>query len=698
MPVLSAAGCYSAACHAKQGGQNGFQLSVLAFDPEADHSAIVRQAGGRRIDRQDPGRSLLLRKATLSLPHAGGRRLTAGTEAYRLLARWISAGAPAEIPGEPVLQAVQVLPGERVMRPGERLPLRVTAFYSDGSRRDVSRKSDFISNETSIAEVERDGVVRVSSLAGEAAVMVRYMGQVAVSRVTVPLKARVSAAAYARLPRRNFIDQHVYRKLGLLNLLPSGECDDAAFLRRAYLDLIGTLPTPDEARAFLKDEGARLKDEGARGAARARLVDELLARPEYADYWAMRWSNLLLVDRDPLFPKGAFAYDRWLREAFRENMPFDRFAREIVTASGDTYRDGPANFYRALATPVEQAKSLSQLFLGVRIDCAQCHHHPNERWSQDDFYAMAAFFAQVRRKGSSEFEQTVFASPDGDVRHPKTDRPVAPKPLGGAAPEIPSGEDRRQHLARWMTAPGNPFFARTIVNRIWGLLMGSGLVEPVDDLRVTNPASNESLLDALARDFVSHGYDLKHLLRTITASAAYQRSGKATPNNIRDTRNYSRFFSKRPVAEVLLDAISQATGVPEAYQGHPAGTRAIQMWDNKLEVEFLTVFGRPSRLSVCECDRPSDGSITQALHLMNAPGVQSRLTGDGGRAAALDRSGKPPSEIVTELYLAFYSRFPSAEELRAASNAFSRSGATRRQAIEDVAWALLNSPEFVLIR
>jgi len=691
-PVLTKAGCYAAACHAKQGGQGGFQLSVLGYDLDADWGAIRLQGNGRRLNRQDPARSLLLLKPTLGLPHAGGRRLEAGSPEWRLLAEWIAAGAPFGEPGDPVLERVTVEPPERVLAPEGRQQLRVTAHYRGAPPRDVTRLADYLSNETSIAEVDAGGRVQARQYTGEAAVMARFQGQVAVARFTVPLRTAVPSGDYARLPRFNLVDEPVYRKLALLNLLPSETCDDATFLRRASLDLIGTLPTAAETREFL----AECAQEGSQPARRTRerLVERLLERPEYADYWATRWVNLLLVDRDPLFPKGAFAYDHWVREAFRSNMPYDRFARELVTAAGETYRDGPANFYRALATPVEQGKAISQLFLGVRIDCAQCHHHPNERWSQDDFYGMAAFFARVRRKGSSEFEQVVYAAAEGEVRHPKGDV-VPARPLGGEAPTIPEGEDRREHLARWMTAPDNPYFARAAVNRVWGLLMGRGLVEPVDDFRVSNPASNEPLLDALAADFVAAGYDLKRLLRTITLSAAYQRSSTATKSNARDTRNYSHALIKRLPAEVLLDAIGQVTGVPEVFRGHPAGTRAIQMWDNKLPVEFLEIFGRPARLSVCECDRPADGSVTQVLHLMNSPAVHNRLTHASGLVARLTAAPDPPEAVVRELYLTAYNRFPTEAELRAAGSAFTRPGVDRRTAIEDVLWALLNSPEFV---
>lgn len=703
LPLLAHLGCAQAACHAKQGGKQGFQLSVLSYDPEADHAAITLGAGGRRINRLEPARSLLLLKATAALPHGGGQRVRPGSPEHRLLLRWLAAGAPFRRVGEPSLTALELAPPERVLAPRGTQRLLATAVYADGTRRDVTRLAEYLSNEAGIAEAEHGGRVRGSGLPGEAAVMARYLGRVAVARFIVPRGAAVAPAAYAALPRQNYIDEHVYRKLARLNLLPSPQADDATFLRRAGLDLIGTLPTPEEVRRFLAECEAERRSSGLPPSApalraRAAAVERFLERPEYADYWATRWVNLLLVDRDPLFPKGAFAYDRWVRDAFRENRPFDGMARELLTATGETYRDGPANFYRALATPVEQARSLTQLFLGVRLECAQCHHHPSERWSQDDFYAMAAYFARVGRKGAgSEFEEVVFTRRTGEVLHPKTGAPVPPRPLGGEAPgPTDPEEDPREHLARWVTAPENPFFARAAVNRVWGLLMGSGLVEPVDDFRVTNPASNEALLDALARDFAGAGYDLKHLLRTITASAAYQRASTATPANARDTRNYARFLPRRLPAEVLMDAVSQVTGVPEGFQGHPRSTRAIQMWDNKLPVEFLEVFGRPSRLSVCECDRPTDGSVTQVLHLMNNSKVQARLTAEDGTVARLVAGELSNAAVVEELYLAAYGRPPRPPERAAALGAFLRPGTTRRAAVEDLLWVLLNTPEFVL--
>ncbi len=708
MPTLSKAGCYSSTCHAKQGGKNGFQLSVLAYDAAADYYAIARQAQSRRVNRQEPGASLLLTKATLSVPHGGGQRFTVGSPPYRLLARWIAEGARWDGDTAPALIQVEAMPAERVMRPTTRQQLLLTAVYADGSRRDVTGLAQYRSDETSIADVDEGGRIRTTDLAGEAAIMGRFMSEVAVARVTLPQREAVSPASYAPLPRFNYLDELVYRKLAKLNVLPSPLCDDATFLRRVSLDVTGTLPTSEETRRFLAEcevehraAGAppsEVPEQPAALKARAALVERLLDSTEYADYWGMRWSDLLLVNRDLLLPRGAYAFDRWLRDAFRRNLPFDEFAREIVTASGETYRDGPPNFYRALPNPGDAARSVSQLFLGVRLDCAQCHHHPFERWGQDDFYSLAAFFARVKQKSSypEGYHSIIYAGEDGEVKHPRTDRVMPPKPLGAPPIPIPDGTDRREVLARWMTAPENPYFARTIVNRMWGWLMGRGIVDAVDDFRLSNPASNEELLDAQARDLVRHGYDLKYLIRTITASAAYQRSCRTGPRDVRDRRNYSHYLKKRLPAEVLLDAVGQVTGVREKFRGYPEGTRAIQMWDSRLPVEFLETFGRPVRQSVCECERTSDGSVPQMLHLMNSGEIQDRLTQNSGTAATLAGAKMSEDAIITELYLRALSRYPRAEEVAAARTAFTREKTTRRQAVEDLLWALLNSAEFIL--
>jgi Protein of unknown function (DUF1553)/Protein of unknown function (DUF1549) len=721
LPVLSKAGCNQGSCHGKATGQGGFKLSVLAFDPAFDYNAIVKEARGRRVQRSNPDRSLILLKPTAGLPHGGGQRFTTGSPEYRLLRRWIAEGMPFGDARDPVLSGIEVSPAGRVLLPRQEQPLLVTAVYSDGTRRDVTGEAAYSSNEDQIAAVDASGRIQTEDVAGEAAIMVRYMGQVTVSRVTVPLARVPAPQIYARLPRANFVDEHVIGKLQELRILPAGRCSDTEFVRRAFLDIIGTLPTVEEARDFLLD-----RDLGKR----AKLVDALLERPEYADYWGMRWADVMLVNRDPLFPKGGYNYDRWVREQFRRNRPYNEFAYDVLTAQGYTYRDGAPNFFRSVPTPTDATIAVSQLFLGVRLECAQCHHHPFERWSQDDFYHLAAYFARLRRKGSTEYESIVYVGTSGEVKNPRTGEvmtarplPVATEALGvgrqalglttdhrppttdppgnpparGPTPNAqgPQAADPRIELAEWVTSPENPFFARVAVNRIWEALMGRGLFEPVDDQRTTNPASNEPLLAALAQEFVAHHYDFKHLIRVIMASETYQRSGRINATNARDTRNYSRAYVKRMPAEVLMDAVNQLTGSYEPFQGLPPGLRATQLWDSKLNNYFLSVFGRPDRGSVCTCGRSSEGSVTQVLHLMNSPGIQTKLAAEDGRAAQLAASTGTEEQIIRELYMGAYSRPPTFRERRAALAAYARPGTTRRAATEDILWALINSPEFV---
>jgi hypothetical protein len=750
LPVLSKTGCNQGTCHGKASGQGGFRLSIFAFDPKADYAAIVKEAGGRRVRGSEPDRSLLLRKPTASMPHGGGRRFTVGSPEERLLRRWIVAGMPFGSDRDPGLERVEVSPTERVLAMKQKLQLRATAVFSDGSRRDVTRAAAYRSNEDEIASVDVVGLIRTADVAGEAAIMVRYMGQIAVSRVTVPFGApaarsvspdgdargasgalgapsarsgrpagalrSASAASIEReaqpSPERErsepragaqrppsgsaatTIDDLVQRKLARLGITSSPRCTDAEFVRRAFLDAIGTLPTPAETRAFLDETDPRRRE---------KLIDTLLERPEYADYWGMRWSDILLVNRDPLFPKGAWAFDRWVRDSFRQNRPYNEMAFDLLTAQGATYRDGPANFFRAAPSPTDAAIAVSQLFLGVRLECAQCHHHPSERWSQDDFYRLAAYFGRVQERGASEYEAVVSLGKNGEVKNPRTGQVMEPRPLLGPAPSA-AEEDPRISLARWVTSPENPFFAREAVNRVWAMLLGRGLFEPVDDQRVTNPASNEPLLDALAQEFIRSGYDFKQLICTIMRSETYQRSARVNPTNAKDRRNYSRAYPRRLPAEVLMDAVGQVTGVPELFNGLPPGLRATQLWDSKLDNYFLSVFGRPDRISVCSCERSSEGSLTQVLHLMNSPGVQSKLSADDGRVAELAAGGRSSTsplteeQIISELYLAVYCREPTLRERRAALAAFRRPGATRRGATEDLLWALINSPEFVFIR
>jgi hypothetical protein len=692
IPLLTRAGCNAGACHGKARGQNGFALSLLSYDPDFDYHAIVSEARGRRIFAAAPAFSLLLRKASAQLPHGGGKRLEVGSSDYETLHRWIVAGLPRTPPDTPALARITVEPAERILAASGAQQLLVTGHYSDGSVRDVTHLASFQSNESPIAAVDANGLVKAGPLPGEAAVMARFLEKFAVCNISIPLAGEVPAELHARLPRANFIDGHVWDKLKRLGITPSEPAGDAAFLRRAYLDVIGRLPTPAEVRAFLAD---RSPDK------RARLIDHLLERPEYADYWANKWADLLRPNPYRVGIKAVFNLDAWLRDAFRKNKPYDQFVRELLTAKGSTFRNGAAVVFRDRREPDEITTVVSQLFLGVRLDCARCHHHPFEVWGQDDFYSLAAYFARIGRKGVglsppiSGGEEIVFAGSRGEVRHPVTGKVLAPRPLGGNPATIDEDRDPREVLADWLTADDNPYFARVIVNRVWADLMGRGLVEPVDDLRATNPPSNGPLLDALAAEFRKERYDLKKLIRTIMSSQVYALSSAPNPRNLSDTRNYSRHYRRRLRAEVLLDAVSDITRVPETFAASAPGTRAIELWTVRTQSDFLDSFGRPDPNQDPPCERTSDTTVVQALHLMNAPNLHRKVTADSGRAATLAASAKSPAEIVEELYLLAYSRRPTAEEKSDCVKLFGEKGVTRRQATEDLLWSLLNTPEFI---
>jgi hypothetical protein len=692
LPILARAGCNSGPCHGKARGQNGFQLSLLGFDADFDHAAITREARGRRIFPAAPEHSLLLRKGAGLLPHGGGKRLRPGEGKYETLLRWISAGAPRTPADAPVLEKIRVEPAERILAQGAEQQLIVTAHYSDGRTRDVTHLATFQSSESVIAGVDADGRIKAGPLPGEAAVMARFMEKVAVGTILIPMPGSVPPEVYARSPRNNFIDEHVWNKLQRLGLAPSEPVGDATFLRRAFLDVIGRLPTPAETRAFLADRPA---------GKRQRLIDQLLDRPEYADYWASKWADLLRPNPYRVGIKSVYNLDAWLRDSFRRNKPYDTFVREIITARGSNFRNGPVVVFRDRREPDEITTLVSQLFLGIRLDCARCHHHPFEVWGQDDFYSFAAYFARMGRKGVglsppiSGGEEILFTAPSGSVKHPVTGRVMAPRPLFGTAPPIEDGSDPREALADWIVSPANPYFARTIVNRVWADLMGRGLVEPVDDLRATNPPTNGPLLDALAEDFRKNGHDLKKLLKTILTSHVYGLSSLPAGGNAADTRNYSRHYRQRLRAEVLLDAVSDITDVSETFSATPPGTRAMELWTVRMQSVFLDAFGRPDPNQDPPCERTGDTTVVQALHLMNAPGLHNKVNADTGRAARLAAGKMTPAEIVDELYLLVYSRFPDEEERKKCVGVFAEKGVTRRQAVEDILWALLNTPEFV---
>ncbi len=625
---------------------------------------------------------------------------------------------PRRVANEPKLERVAVEPTERIMAANQDQPLSVTAHYSDGSTRDVTRLAAFQSNESAVVAVDKAGRIKAGPIPGEAAIMARYMGNIATCSVLIPQPGELPSGAFANLPRFNFIDEMVWKKLERLGITPSAPASDATFLRRAYVDVIGRLPTPDEARSFLTNASADR---------RGRLIDELLDRPEYADYWANKWADLLRPNPYRVGIKAVMSFDAWIRDSFRKNKPYDRFVRELVTAQGSTWRNGAAVLFRDRREPDELTTIVSQLFLGVRLECAKCHHHPFESWGQDDFFGFAAFFGRIGHKGTglsppiSGGEEIIYTAAGGAVRHPLTGDVLAPRVLGGpvvapsavgsdtsAATEQPRGRrrrsggpsadpdsDPREVLADWMTADDNPYFARTIVNRVWADLIGRGLVEPVDDIRATNPPTNGPLLDALAADFRAGGYDLKKLIRTITGSYVYGLSSEPNERNVTDTRNYSRHYRQRLRAEVLIDAISDITQLPESYSAMPVGSRAMELWTVRSESLFLDAFGRPDPNQDPPCERTGDTTLVQALHLMNSPRLHAKITADAGRAAQLAAGPKTPKETVEELYLLVYARFPTDDELKVALTVFDESNTNRRRAAEDLLWALLNTPEFV---
>jgi hypothetical protein len=681
-PLLARFGCNSSGCHGKAEGQNGFKLSVFGSDPAADFAALTQESRGRRVFPAAPEHSLLLRKMSGRTAHGGGVRIRADSPEYATFRDWIAAGTPFGSPDAPGVVAVRVEPHERVLEAGGRQRLRVVALWADGRQTDVTAHARFQANNEAVARVLPDGLVRAGELPGVAAVMASYLNAVDTFRVVVPRPGPV--ADYPTVPQNNFIDALVFRELRKLNVVPSGLADDAEFFRRVHLDVIGTLPTAAEARRFLAD---RRPDK------RARLIDELLRRREFADYWALRWADLLRVDRASLGAKHAYAYYRWLRDAFAAGRPFDELARELVTAEGPLDDTAPAAFYKAAPQPGTAASSLAQVFLGVRIACAQCHHHPYDRWTQDDYYGMQAFFAPVHLQGTPDGEALVADGPAA-ARNPRTSEDVCAHALGESAPKRPAAGDRRVALADWLTRPGNPFFARNLANRVWASLMGRGLVEPVDDVRATNPPTNPELLHGLAKYLVENKYDLRALVRVIASSRAYQLSSRPNATNERDEQNYSRARLRRVPAEVLLDMVSQATGVPERFEGVPPGTRAIQLWDSKVRHYFLKVYGRPERVTACECERQEEPSVAQVLHLMNSSPTQARLAHEGGRVARLVRQGLADGALVEELYLTFYSRLPAEDERKMAVEYLAKAH-DRRRAAEDLAWGLLNSLEFV---
>ncbi|MEQ1858647.1 MAG: DUF1549 domain-containing protein [Chthoniobacteraceae bacterium] len=698
VPVFTKAGCNSGGCHGKASGQNGFKLSLLGFEPDEDYEHIVKEARGRRVFPAAPENSLLLLKGAAQVPHGGGKRLDPKSADYALLVRWVAQGMPVGRDTDPKLASIEVLPRKRTMALRGEQQLVVLARYSDGAVQDVTHSALYEPNEKTMAEAGEDGHVALSDQHGDVAIMVRYQDKATVFRATVPLGAPVE-----NLPApRNYVDELVFAKLKTMGVPPSPASDDATFIRRVSIDIAGRLPTLDETRAFLADADPAKRD---------KLIDALLASPEYADTFANKWSALLRNKRaKPADAAGTFAFHGWVRDSLRANKPYNEFVREILAASGDIAENPPAAWYRQVKEPQQQLEDAAQLFLGQRLQCAQCHHHPYEKWSQADYYSFAAFFGQIGRKATEPKDREIIFHKRGVATaiNKKTKQPVKPAALGTGPLEIAPDDDPRLALADWMSNRANPFFARAVVNRYWKHFFNRGIVEPEDDLRETNPPSNPELLDALAERFVGSGYDLKALVRDITQSRTYQLSALPNEHNAGDRQGFSRYYAKRLTAEVLLDALNAVTRTPGTFAGMPPGTRAISLPDNSFNSSsyFLSVFGRPDSSSACECERTQEASLAQALHLLNAKDIQEKLASDSGVAAQLAGDSRSDEEKLRELYLAAYARQPDAGELTLAKTHLDKprkaadgqpldAAKGKRLGYEDIVWAILNTKEFL---
>lgn len=705
MAVLSRGGCNQGACHGNQNGKNGFKLSLRGQDPEFDYASLTREMFGRRTDALTPADSLILLKATGSVPHEGGQRFPVGSTEYRILSGWLKQGMAADAPGTPRLTRLDVTPTEQVIvEPADRVQLRVHAQFSDGSRRDVTSLAVY---ETSnqVANASATGEVSQQSR-GETAILVRYLNQQATVRLAF-IAARPDFR-WTAPSEADFIDRHVFAKLQTLRMLPSGDCSDSAFLRRAYLDVVGLLPTAEETRAFLNDSHADK---------RAKLIDHLLTRPEFAEFWALKWSDLLRNEEKVLDRKGVIAFHEWIRRSIAEGKPLNEFARELIASRGSTYAEPAANYYRALRDPMVRVEATAQVFLGIRLQCARCHNHPFDRWTQDDYYSLAAFFPRVQYRvlennrrdnlDKHEFigEQIVWLDRESEVTHPRSGATMSPRFLGQANASCRPDADRLQALADWIADPKNPFFARAQVNRVWSHLLGKGLVEPNDDFRASNPPVNAPLLDALAQDFVDHRFDLRHLLRTIMNSRTYQLSAAPNATNAEDETNFSHALVRPLQAEQLADALAQVSGTPVRFNGYPAGMRAMQIAGvlafrprdrRQTDAElFLQAFGKPERLLSCDCERSEDATLRQAFQLISGEMLNQMLREPDNRLGKLIDAGKANGEIVEELYLSALCRPPSDKERQTLLMRLERAE-KRREALEDFVWALVNSKEFLL--
>ena len=698
-PIISRLGCNAGACHASQFGKGGFVLSVVGFDPDMDYDAIVRDRQQRRVTMVQPEESLVLKKPTLAVAHGGGKKLVVGSTPYNTLLAWLKAGAPGPKADAPAIKKITVEPKERIASPEQTQQLRVIAEYSDGTSKDVTSWARFDSTDDSVLSVTADGLVTVEGR-GQAPIMVRFEGQADIAMFVSPYGPAPDLKDWQN---NNFVDEFAAAKFRELGITPSGPCDDATFVRRAFVDAIGTLPTSDQTRAFVADHDP---------VKRQKLIDALLGltgNPEldryndqYAAVWTLKWSDLLrnTSNGDASDEQRMWAMHNWIRDSFRINKPFDQFVKELITAKGSIFSSGPASYFQINNNSADLAEATAQLFLGARLQCAKCHHHPFEKYSQADYYAFSAFFSRVGNKNSEEFglfgrETVVMVKSAGDVRHPRTGKVLKPKPLDGD--EIDHELDRRIPLAAWLTSKDNRDFSRSVVNRYMSYLLGRGLVEPVDDMRATNPPTNPAMMEALTDHFIASNFDLKQLVRVIMSSRLYQLQSQPTLENVSDNKFYTHFKVKRISAEPLLDAIDVVTASPTKFKGLPPGTRAIELPDGEYPDHFLNTFGKPRRVSVCECERMPDENLGQALHTLNGDIIATKLSSKSGRVTSLLATQKTDVEIIQELYLVTLSRDPSEAETKATLE-FLPEAASRQEFFEDLLWTLINSKQFLFVR
>ncbi len=692
IPVLTRLGCNSGACHGAAAGKNGFKLTLRGYDPELDYAVVTRQSLGRRINKNEPAKSLLLLKPTMAIGHGGGKRMDVNSLEYRVIAEWIASGMTAPAESDPYIARIEVTPKTATLAAGTEQQLKVLAHYGDGHIEDVTRWVKYSASDSTVASVDDDGKIKMQGH-GETAISVWYQSRVSFARVANPYPNTIGPDIFARSPRHNFIDEMVIKKLQTLRIAPSEQASDSDFVRRAFLDATGRLPFPEEVESFIADTSTNK---------RRKLIDSLLERDEYVDYWTNRWSDVLLVSSAKIGETAMWSFHNWIRDSVAENKPWDKMVREIITAKGNTLENGAANYFVMHKEVTDLSENASMAFLGMSITCARCHNHPLEKWTQKQYYQMANLFARIGMKnGTRTGDIQVYTNPSGEVNHPRLGKPLPPAPLDGEVLRLDSAKDRREHLAQWLTSADNTYFARAVVNRVWKNFMGRGLVEAVDDMRATNPPSNEELLDALTKDFTGHGFDLKHLIRAIMSSAAYQRSSKPNETNKQDERYYSRYIIKRLPAEAMLDAISQVTGVPTGFPGYPAGMRAMQVPDSRVISYFLTVFGKPQRIITCECERSSEPSVTQALHIINGETINEKLRAPNGIVDTFIKLGVSDEMMIDHLYLAALSRHPDKNEINSLLATMNENGGgakstvVRRQAVEDLVWAVLTSKEFL---